>query len=227
MSSVNNPITSKLKVHLCLSWNLSLAGRVGGRGSSMLLRTNVSEANQTLMHTSGDCLFSPGLERLVLHPRVWTYQLFPGIAIVLLMTDTPRKTFQFSLCSPRCQGDPFDNLSQYILLPTRINGGAGRKKSWTGRKDEDSCDFQTQPGTILSDQLQQLCLNLSKGWKEKGGGWGDWYVWVWKINSTRSQQRTWEGQRGKKNAGGAISSMNHTEPETQFFSGWLPGLSIF
>lgn len=179
------------------------------------------------MHTSGDCLFSPGLERLVLHPRVWTYQLFPGIAIALLMTDTPRKTFQFGLCSPRCQGDPFDNLSQYILLPTRMNEGAGRKKSWAGRKDEDSCDFQTQPETILSDPLQQLCLNLSKGWEEKGGGWGDWYVCVWKINSTRSQQRTQEGQRGKKNAGGAISSMNHTGPESQFFSGRLPGLFIF
>lgn len=150
MSSVNNPITSKLKVHLCLSWNLSLAGRVGGRGSSMLLRTNVSEANQTLMHTSGDCLFSPGLERLVLHPRVWTYQLFPGIAIVLLMTDTPRKTFQFSLCSPRCQGDPFDNLSQYILLPTRINGGAGRKKVELGEK--------TKTAVTSRHSLELFCL---------------------------------------------------------------------
>lgn len=102
------------------------------------------------MHTSGDCLFSPGLERLVLHPRVWTYQLFPGIAIALLMTDTPRKTFQFGLCSPRCQGDPFDNLSQYILLPTRMNEGARRKKVELGEK--------TKTAVTSRHSLKLFCL---------------------------------------------------------------------
>lgn len=122
------------------------------------------------MHTSGDCLFSPGLERLVLHPRIWTFQLFPGIAIVLLMTDTPpKKTFQFSLCLRGVKVIRFI-ISQYVLLPTRINEGGGRKKVELGKKTAVTSRHSLKLFCLINSS--SFVWIYQKAEKKKEGDWG-------------------------------------------------------